>query len=76
MSSGRAALNSPILLGCRATRLKSQYSGGRDRKISQSEANLVYKGSSRPAMGYTETLFWNKMMSICICVSVCGCVCI
>lgn len=31
MSSGRAALNSPILLGCRATRLKSQYSGGRDR---------------------------------------------
>jgi hypothetical protein len=39
---------------CGGARLKSQHLGGRGRRISEFEASLVYKVSSRTVPGYTE----------------------
>jgi hypothetical protein len=36
-------------LGSGGTRLQSQHLGGRSRRISEFEASLVYRGSSRTA---------------------------
>jgi hypothetical protein len=58
------------------TRLWSQHLGGRDRRISQFEASLVYKVSSRTARAIQRNPVSKKnfnyiLFKVCVCVCVC-----
>jgi hypothetical protein len=49
LAYGRNAQTIHTIVGCGGARLWSQHSGGRSRQISEFEASLVYKVSSRTA---------------------------
>jgi hypothetical protein len=46
--------------GCGGARLQSQHLGGRGRWVSEFEASLVYRGSSRSARDKLRNLVWKK----------------